>query len=50
MYVIDQSIQSVTSVKNFKEPIIGVYNNSDFDIVLTESGTYYKAAYMNGGV
>lgn len=50
MYVIDQWIQAVTSVKNFKEPIIGVYNNSDFDLVITASGTYYKAAYLNGGV
>ncbi len=50
MYVIDQSIQAVSSVKNFKEPIIGVYNNSDFDMVITQSWPYYKAAYLNGGV
>lgn len=48
MYVIDQSIQGVSSVKNFKERILGVYNNSDFDLVITQSGTYYKAAYLNG--
>lgn len=50
MYVIDQSIQAVTSVKNFKEPIIGVYNNSDYDIVITQSWVFYKAMYLNGWV
>lgn len=49
-YVIDQSIQSVVATKDFKEPIIWVYNNSDYDIVFTASGTYYKAIYKNGGV
>lgn len=50
MYVIDQWIQSVTSVKNFKEAIIWVYNKTDYDLVFTRSGLYYKAAYMNWGV
>lgn len=49
-YVIDQSIQGVVATKDFKEPILGVYNNSDYDIVITASGTYYKAIYRNGGV
>ena len=50
MYVVDQWIQAVTSIKNFKEPIIGVYNNSDYDLVITQSGVFYKAMYKNWGV
>lgn len=50
MYVIDQWIQWVTAVKNFKEVIIGVYNHTDYDLVVTRSGEYYKAMYINWGV
>lgn len=50
MYAIDNSTKFVSSVKHMKEPIIAVYNNSNFDLVITQSGTYYKAMYINGGV
>lgn len=50
MYVLDQWVQAVISVKNFKEPIIWIYNNTDYDLVLTRSGEYYKAMYINWGV
>lgn len=50
MYVIDQWIQAVSSVKNLKEPVIAVYNNSDFDLTFTASGEFYKAVYINGWV
>lgn len=50
MYVVDQGTQWVVAIKNFKEPIMGVYNNTDFDMVFTASGDYYKACYLNGWV